>query len=410
MFDKQKILERKYFYMMPGVNKQIRNKKNLDNLFIDNFNRYIEKISSSEELEKLLDDKNLLKKENTISLLIKQFCKFNNLNLALKYLNILIINNFKIKLRSYTPIIDLLYRTNDVENLILIYENTRKNNIKISDIDFSKILYILLINKSNYINNFLEEMSEYLVGISKDSYKILSDYLIISPEIKLDMVDLSINIKENILDYIRVKYFKNNKCIKKLNACLLSLSEKKNVVVLDGANIGFYNNRPDKGNLISFFQIKEVIKYYKNLDYNVLVILHNRHCRYNSISENSRIIFDEIKNDIFQTPNSENDDLYWIYSIIYLSMYTNTRLVTNDKIRDHILNIFETQSNKFNKTLLVNFMNNIIINYDFNNFQYFNPININNYYIQKQKSEERLYWILPIIMNLNYVYLSKLYI
>lgn len=128
--------------------------------------------------------------------------------------------------------------------------------------------------------------------------------------------------------------------------------------------------------------------------------MHNRHLKYNNFNYNENIIINNFikKKILYQTPNKLNDDLYWLYAIIYLSKFINCYLITNDKLRDHIFSIILKNITKFDNKIISYFINNYVINYEFDLTDNFLPHKIKNYTccIQKIEINNNLSWILPI--------------
>ena len=104
-------------------------------------------------------------------------------------------------------------------------------------------------------------------------------------------------------------------------------------IVLDGANIGFFNQGQNSGKVINFDQIMEFINYVKSKDYKPLLILHSRH--FKNINDNDKKIVKSIIDSgcLFQTPSGMDDDIFWLYSSIYKP---GAYLITNDEIRNHV--------------------------------------------------------------------------
>lgn len=375
-------------------------KKKIYKQVINQINNTLININCPTELEQYINCLNNIDNENTISCIIKKYCDFNKLDKIDYYLNYLTLSNLNHKLRIYSPIIDLYYRTNNLCEIIKLYEKTRQHNIMLSDIDFSKILYVLITQKSAYYNKLLLDIINYINILDSNSYIILKNIVEESNNIKLNKIDIDLDLKNNILDFIYINEIKKNSNFKEFIQILDNKRLKSNIVILDGANIGFYNNRPDKGNKISINQINNVVNYYMEKNYEVLIILHNRHLKYNKFNCNENIIIDNLKKKkiLYQTPDKLNDDLYWLYATIYLSKFTNCYLITNDKLRDHIFSIILKNITKFDNKIISYFKDNYIINYEFDFKNKFLPAVIKNYTccIQKIQIDNNLCWILPI--------------
>ncbi|XP_059659383.1 proteinaceous RNase P 2 isoform X2 [Cornus florida] len=107
--------------------------------------------------------------------------------------------------------------------------------------------------------------------------------------------------------------------------------------VVDGANIGLYQqNFADGGFSVS--QLEAVVKelYERNNKW-PLVILHNKRIRSLLESASNRELLEEwmVQGVLYGTPYGSNDDWYWLYAAVKLKCF----LVTNDEMRDHIFEL-----------------------------------------------------------------------
>ena len=407
------IIEQNCFILMMSTSKRKILKQKINKL-----NNDLLKMNflSMSELNKFIDDiDELLINENTISCIIKKLCELNQYEEAEQYLNYFIEKKrFIPKLRTFSPIIDLLYRNNNLENIILMYNNTRKFNIKISKMDFCKILFVLLNYNCNFYHNLLTDIINYIDILDVECYHILKNNISISNDIKLNKIDIDINLKNKILNHIYKNYLHDVNS--KFFDLIKMLEKKKNcekLIVIDGANIGFYNNRPDKGNKISIHQINMVANFYINIGFDILIILHNRHLKYNKLTNKEEKILNTLKkkNFLYLTPNKFNDDLYWLYSTIYLSQFISVKLVTNDKLRDHIFLIILNQITIYDDNIINYFIDHYIINYDFDNYNNFLPLYSKDFTYSIQHVHDNdcnLNWILPIKNKNNEINLYKI--
>jgi len=264
------------------------------------------------------------------------------------------------------------------------------------------------------ISKYILDIQTYLNILDKSCLQILEPFIkeVPTAETKLKNIDLSdvakdkiiLEIQKTMLGLAHKNFLKFKSWIK------TKYSQSSNHVILDGANIGYFNNRPDKGNSISFRQIDKVVENYRGNQ--VVLILHNRHFRKIRNSEDKKIINKWMKRNIlYKTPNGCNDDLYWIYGMLYLSKSSNSFLVTNDKLRDHVFSMIGKILGNFNKDLFRHFMNNYVVKYDFNEDEFI-PYSLPKftYSIQKiyleQEDKSEIFddldsknWIIPIMTN-----------
>lgn len=95
--------------------------------------------------------------------------------------------------------------------------------------------------------------------------------------------------------------------------------EYKYNVVIDGANVGFFENHGNT-QAINVQQINKVLRMLPS-SFQPIVVLHKRHTRH----------FRSIKAQVVQSPGGKNDDLYWLA----LVLANDCLVVTNDEMKDH---------------------------------------------------------------------------
>ena len=111
---------------------------------------------------------------------------------------------------------------------------------------------------------------------------------------------------------------------------------KKYDTVLDGANVGFFEQGTNSGKVLNFRQIQMFVDKAVEMKRKVLLILHERHLR-NISATNMDILKDIKKKTIsFFSPQGNDDDMYWLYSSI---VNPRAKIITNDEMRNHIVNI-----------------------------------------------------------------------
>ena len=355
-------------YKAGNFNECLSNAKiilNNDSVQSNILNMLIELTKNLDDLHKVmvlfninLEYTNILLKESTISVLIKKYCYFNlqkqTFDKELNHLlHILECNYIPLKNRIFSPILDMYYQLSDDRNIIKYYNYCFHNNVKLLDIDYCKIIATLLKKKSNISQTLsvIKDFVDKIICINKDSIQIIEEY-ITKTEInidgicnktlnKLNKLEMDNNIKNDILKYISQSSDANE--FKKFEDYIKS---REFDIVIDGANVGFYNQRPEFGDKLHYQQINKIVKYFENINRNILIILHERHLKCSG--KNKKIIQTWInKKIIYFTPKFVNDDIYWIYS----SLFKDCLLVTNDKIKDHkfIINNICLDNNKLSQ-------------------------------------------------------------
>lgn len=105
-------------------------------------------------------------------------------------------------------------------------------------------------------------------------------------------------------------------------------------VIVDGANVGYYKqNYAGAPSHVDYQQINAMLLKLRHLGYNPLLILHCRHLYKNVVPHDAVTIVDKWRADgiLYETPGGCNDDWFWLY----MAMYLNCKIVTNDEMRDH---------------------------------------------------------------------------
>ncbi|CAN7109435.1 unnamed protein product [Brassica rapa subsp. narinosa] len=113
--------------------------------------------------------------------------------------------------------------------------------------------------------------------------------------------------------------------------------------ILDGANIGLYQQNFADGGFSLPQQLEAVVKELYSKSGNKkwpLILLHKK--RVNALLENHNhrnVVEEWISNDVlYTTPPGSNDDWYWLYAAAKFKCL----LVTNDEMRDHIFELLST--------------------------------------------------------------------
>ncbi|EOY33488.1 Aceous RNase P 3 isoform 2 [Theobroma cacao] len=109
--------------------------------------------------------------------------------------------------------------------------------------------------------------------------------------------------------------------------------------IVDGANIGLYQQNFAEGGFSILQQLDAVIKemYGRSGNKWPLIILHNKRVRALLENPSYRKLVEEWMNNgvLYTTPHGSNDDWYWLYAAVKLRCL----LVTNDEMRDHIFEL-----------------------------------------------------------------------
>jgi mitochondrial ribonuclease P protein 3 len=106
-------------------------------------------------------------------------------------------------------------------------------------------------------------------------------------------------------------------------------------VVLDGANIGYYQqNFSGAPKHVDYYQIDWIVRHFLNtLNQNVLLVMHQRHFAPNLMPAKFQPLVEDWERlgVLYKTPPGMNDDWFWLHA----ALKYKTLVVTNDEMRDH---------------------------------------------------------------------------
>ena len=281
----------------------------------------------------------------TYECLIKLLCRLDKHQYLLDIMEHIENENIILKLRGYSPMIAyFIYHKQDYDKTFYIYDNfIKKQEIEITE---KELTYLLDIDNDHYIDRIfgiIGDMSQYLYQFTED--------------LNQRIIDWGVSRKLRINNYHYDKY--NGKCLENENYFLNELKlldidrnqilkqiinhhktnkefqsfiqkiKKKNIDVhIDGANIGYYNKRVDKGDKLSYHQIDVVLERCLSMGKKPLIYLHVRH--YNNTNDYIKK-WNKMK-ALYITPIGMDDDWFWLYGCLSKSY---SSVITNDLMRDH---------------------------------------------------------------------------
>ena len=385
--------------------KQLNNNfdKNVFNLFLI-YSRNIDDINL---IIKYCIDNSIKFNESMYATIIKSYCNHLEVVNSEKFLIKMKENNIKLKQRTYTHFIKMYHQLDDYEKMINLYHEISSKNIKLEQYDYIpyfttfikyqdfKIVHAIL---KQLENNFAIFDTQYLnlfkkIFIQKNikflSTNISDNGLCEINKYKLKPLDISPQERINCMITIDLQ-IPNKKLLhfQKFKQWLSTDKLSKNNIIIDGANIGYFNNRPGKGNKINFSQIQTIKQQLEELNYNVIIILHQRHC--DKMNKKQTKIYKSWENNVFLTPIGINDDLFWLYASLLLSAY----IITNDRMRDHKLSISYDKMSIWKKKYIITYdiiQNKFQLNFPKKYSQTIQNIN-NTWYIPFYNENKTITW------------------
>ena len=298
--------------------------------------------------------------ECTLNLLIRVSI-FNSKENIIELLRLMESKNIPIKKRTISPLITYSYNKRNLELTNYIYSLSIKNNVVLDETDY---IYLLKFygeqEKQTEFNDIFMNMIKHLNIISTDLSNIITFYYsfrVVNSSITTKNVCRKCNTsllrdklthdeKQSTLSLIKEKLANNNhKFLDYIKAVETNPTRFKKDYILDGANIGFFQQRPDLGGKLSYENINKIIKYLQTKNHSVILFLHEKHLNKNRISKYNQIIIKEWEDNglLYKTNRGLNDDWYWLYLGVYLE---KANIITNDKMCDHYYNCFHEKSFK----------------------------------------------------------------
>ena len=271
------------------------------------------------------------------------------------YLMHMMMNDIKIKRRTLAPIFD---NELDLSLCLGIYNISKNLEITLNDVDYINIMNTIFQNNPSDKFNLLIVLRDLLENhyiLSSECISTLDNLFKTNKDL---VIDIDGNIENGEMKFKKLPEFKltskditkfsdkielhvGNVHPKKKKSLLefrkfLNKNMKKYDTVLDGANVGFFQQGTNSGKVLNFRQIQMFVDKAVEMKRKVLLILHERHLR-NISATNMDILKDIKKKTIsFFSPQGNDDDMYWLYSSI---VNPKAKIITNDEMRNHIVNI-----------------------------------------------------------------------
>ena len=313
--------------------------------------------------------------ECTLNLLIRLSALFDSKETIIELLRFMDSKNIPIKKRTISPLIK--YACKNLELTDYIYSLSTKNSIVLDDDDY---IYLLKLygekEMQGEFNIVFMNMTKQLNIISNELANIILYYYsfrVVNSSVNNDICrkcntsllrdKLTSEEKQSTLKLIKENLANNNpKFLEYVEEIESNTSFFKRDYILDGANIGFYQQRPDKGGKLSYENINKIVKYLQSKNKSVILFLHEKHLNLKYISNYNQKIIKEWENCniLYKTQRGLNDDWYWLYLGIYLD---NSHIISNDKMCDHYYNCFHEKSFKRWRDMTqveFNFTNNVV--------------------------------------------------
>jgi len=342
----------------------LRFDNNIYNIFLINSRN----VNDIDEIINLCRQRNIKFQESLYATIIKSYCSYLEVEKSERFLTFMKENDIKLKQRTYTHFITMYDKLCNYDKLFCIYNETKSYNIKLLSIDYIRLINSFLKEgDKEKITKLLQDIenndicfNECHINLLKQIFK--NNNLLFSPTIltedgfceinkcNLKPINITHNDRIEMMVYLDIQISDSKlKLFKKFKQWLHTNSHID--IVIDGANVGYFNNRPNKGNSINFKQIDNVRTELTKMGNNVVIILHKRHTKEMSKFQNMLYNNWVRNNQVYITPVGINDDIFWLYTSLYSSAY----IITNDRMRDHHFNIDYNKIVKWKKKNIINY-------------------------------------------------------
>lgn len=311
----------------------------------DNFS---DKNDFLENTLKYIEDNQIIKNKSFYQILIKVYGILGNLKEQESYLQEMLKNGYEVKISTYEHILYNIVTNNHPENkekVNLLFNNLLQDNLclnletfdlflKFLSNNYDKSLFVKLLEKAS--NDFDVIKSKYLIEMISNkeilNYNVLKSRIISKEEYQKLYNDWISSPSLKKIDFNSIETYCDN----------LLINNDKKIVVIDGANIGYFKNRKRLKNKNEFFfQIDRFVKYLKEKDYNVVIILYYKHMLKKHLNKYCQNIIEKwnlsenVK--LYSSDKNIEDDIFWITFSLYLSSKCSERIyvLTNDIMRNH---------------------------------------------------------------------------
>ena len=299
----------------------------------------------SKSIQKILEYP-LGNNENTLNLRVR-LATFLNKSSVVKLFNYALENDIKIKKRTISPILEFAIKLKDTTWLKAIYNFAIDTSICLD-----QKTYLSLLNywgENNMSNEFYECLKDLVLNHDvldkKLSDTICHFYTFRVQETKITRQHMCKKCNTKFCQtkmspreqFLTKNVIKENLALNdpRFNHFCEKVAENyfSNIdFIIDGANVGYFEQRPDLGGTLSYSNIDKVVK---QLPGTKIIFLHEMHNRKNKYVDRWNT-----EGLVYFTPRGMNDDWFWLYLGIH---NLKSKIISNDNIGDHYFKCYHSK-------------------------------------------------------------------
>ncbi|DAZ94852.1 TPA: hypothetical protein N0F65_012541, partial [Lagenidium giganteum] len=264
------------------------------------------------------------------------------------------------KLRTFSPMLAAYSETGALDKCLWVQAKAKEHGIGLAEPDFVHLLRVCVqTQNAEAFYNILDEFVDTILQPGPDAWEVLKAWFqseaaredgkgwrcevgTVSTEgicsitgDQLQSLELSDEQTEALLAKIQDLVRTDEKRTSQWQEFVAWLDAQERFdVVLDAANIGYFNQNFD-GGCFTYTQIERVLQHYQTQGKKVLVVLHKRRTSDDQVPPSFRATIKQWAEAgiMFNCLPGNNDDWYWLYAAVKLR--GRTLVVSNDQMRDH---------------------------------------------------------------------------
>lgn len=260
------------------------------------------------------------------------------------FLEIMDVKGITLRKRTISPLLEVSYRHQFQTLAMSVFGIAKVHQIVFDSLDIAYLLgSISSLDRKTVVKEILQTQTTFDVEAIKqlavdfETREYTLDESGKCGSFKIPSFELTVVEQKQILTTLNKKV--SEKCRKKVSEAFQKFCKsykKKITAVVDGANVGRFQQGVKSQGALNYQQIKSVVETLHGQGHQVLVCLNENH--FKSITSESGKVLAQIQKmcQVRKTPSGLDDDLCWLYACISLP---GAILVTTDEMRNHIYTI-----------------------------------------------------------------------